>query len=355
MLCSALLAGFLAFGAACRKPPAGSPETAAKKTEPAAAAKDTAAKDAAAAATPPWADPKKPVPAQLPDVLARINGEPVSKVDFDRLVKNMETAAGRPIPAERRDELLRGALDELVTLHLLSQEAKSRNITVPESDIDSNINALRKPNEEQFQAALAARGMTIEQMRADAAIQMRINKMMQGEVSTVPGATEAEAREFYDKYPDRFKPEEVRASHILIKVPNNDEATVKKAQARAESVLKQAQAGADFADLARKYSDDDSKKNGGDLNFFQRGKFQRELQQFETTAFSLKTGQVSEIVATPYGFHIIKVTDRRVLPITPFEDVSSQIRELLFSQRKEEKAKALLDSLRKKAKIEVMI
>jgi peptidyl-prolyl cis-trans isomerase C len=353
VLFSTLLAGSLAFGAACRKPPAAN--ASAQKTDSPAAAKGPDAAAPGAPVLPPWADPKKPVPAQLPDVLARVNGESVTKVDFDRLIKNMEASAGRPIPADRRDELLRGALDQLVTLTVMAQETKALNVTVTDAEIDNSLSELRKDfqgNEQQFQAAIAARGMTTEQMRSDAATQLRISKMVQAETFSLPGLSEAEAREFYDKNPDKFKPEEVRASHILIRVPNNDQTIVAKAQAKAESVLKQTQGGADFADLAKKYSDDESKKNGGDLGFFPRGKLP---PPFEQAAFSLKPGQLSEIVVTQFGFHIIKVIDRRVLPMTPFEQVSPQIREMLFTQRKEEKAKAFVESVKNKAKIEVLI
>jgi parvulin-like peptidyl-prolyl isomerase len=354
-LFSVVVAGSLAVGVACNKAPAASTSTAAPPK--ADAAKAPAASDASATpTTPPWADPKKPVPAELPDVLARVNGENVTKADFDRLIKNIEQSNGKPVPPERRDEILRKALDDLITLTVLSQEAKTRNVAVSDADIDANLAELRKSfrgNDQQFQQALAARGMTSEQMRTDAGVQLRVNKMVQTEVSTVAGASEAEAREFYDKNPDRFKPEEVRASHILVAVKEDaKEGEVAQARARAESVLKQAKAGTDFATLARRYSDDSSKSQGGDLGFFPHGKLPPE---FEQVAFSLKAGQMSDVVATPFGFHIIKVADRRVAPTMPFEQVSPQIREMLFTQRKEQKAQAFIESVKKKAKIEVLI
>ena len=120
----------LASGAACRKAPA--------ETKTAAAAAP-----AAAAGQPALPMPARPMPAQLPDVLARVNGQAVMKADFDRLVKNMEISAGQPIPAERRDDILRKALDQLVTYTVLSQETKSRNISVSDADIDGNLKQMR--------------------------------------------------------------------------------------------------------------------------------------------------------------------------------------------------------------------
>lgn len=350
-----VLAGVIAAAGGCSRTPAST-----ASNPPAATSASTPGSPAAAAGTPlapPWeADLKKPVPAQLPDVLARVNGESVSKADFDRLIKNVELSNGKPVPPEKRDEIYRKALDDLITLTVLSQEAKSRNVTVTDDEITSNLNDVRKSfqgNDQQFQQAIAARGMTPEQMRTDASVQLRVNKMVQNEVSTVPGPSEADARDFYDKNPDRFKPEEVRASHILIGVKQgDDDATIQRKRSKAESVLKQAQSGADFGALARKNSDDSSKEQGGDLGFFPRGKL---VPEFEQVAFSLKPGQLSDVVTTPFGFHIIKVADHRVGAQIPFEQASPQIREMLFGQKKEERAKSFVDSVKKKAKIEVLI
>ena len=121
-------------GAACRKPPSpSSTVTAASPAQTGATA--TTPAPGAAGATPPPA-PAKPMPAALPDVLARVNGEAVKKADLERLIKNMELSANQPIPPERRDEILRRALDQLVTYTLLSQETRARKVTVTDAEID---------------------------------------------------------------------------------------------------------------------------------------------------------------------------------------------------------------------------
>ena len=110
----------------------------------------------------------KPVPAQLPDVLARVNGEAVKKADFDRLIKNMELSANQPIPADRRDEILRGALDQLVTYTVLSQETKraqGRRHRRGDRRATSSRCSRSSRTEEEFKKALAARGMTLEKLR----------------------------------------------------------------------------------------------------------------------------------------------------------------------------------------------
>lgn len=295
------------------------------------------------------------MPAQLPDVLARVNGEAVSKADFDRLIKNLELR--QPVPAERRDEVYRRALDQLVTYTVLSQETRARKIDVTDAEVESGIQQMRaqfQNNDDAFKKALDARGMTLEKLKSDTRIDISINKMVEAEVAAAAPPSETAVREFYDKNPDKFKQEEaVRASHILFRVEENaDAATKKKAMDEAQNVLKQARAGADFAELAKKHSADGSAQQGGDLNFFTRGQM---VGPFDQAAFALKPGEISDVVTTQFGYHIIKVTDRRPASTVPYEQVSERIKEYLIDQQKQQKADAFIQSLKQKAKIEVLV
>jgi peptidyl-prolyl cis-trans isomerase C len=208
--------------------------------------------------------------------------------------------------------------------------------------------------EDEFKKALEARGMTLDKLRSDTRIDLSINKMVEGEVSTQAAPSDAECREFYDKNPDKFKQDEaVRASHILFRVDENaDAATKKKAMDQAQAVLKEARAGADFAELAKKHSADGSAQQGGDLNFFTKGQM---VPPFDQAAFSMKPGEISDIVTTQFGYHIIKVTDRRSASTVPFEQVSARIKEFLTEQQKQKKAEDFIQSLKQKAKIEVLV
>ncbi len=359
-LVSIVVAAFTLAGAsACRKAPAEAkaPATAVQGATPTAGQTVPVPPGIPGLpGSPGMPPPAKPMPAQLPDVLARVNGEAVTKVDFDRLIKNMEVSANQPVPAERRNEIYRHALDQLVTYTVLTQETRARKIVVTDAEVDENLKQMRSqfPNEDAFKKALAARGMTLEKLKSDAKIDMSINKMVEAEVASQGAPTDAQVREFYDKNPDKFKQDEaVRASHILFRVPENaDAATKKKALDQAQSVLKEARAGADFAELAKKYSADGSAQQGGDLNFFTKGQM---VPAFDQAAFSMKPGQISDIVTTQFGYHIIKVTDRRAASTVPFEQVSERIKEYLTEQQKQQKAQAFIESLKQKAKIEVLV
>jgi peptidyl-prolyl cis-trans isomerase C len=279
----------------------------------------------------------------------------VKKSDFDMLIRDMELGQG-PIPAERRDEILRGTLDRLITYTLLSQEAKARKVVATDTEVEERLKQMQQqfPNEEAFKKALAERNMTIDRLRSDTRNDLVISKMMDAEVSTTPGASDAEAKDFYEKNPDKFKqPEQVRASHILIRVDENADAAAKqKALAKIQALLKRAKAGEDFAALAKQNSQDGSAAQGGDLNYFGRGQM---VPAFDEAAFKLKPGEISDVVTTQFGYHIIKVTDHKDASTVPLEQVSDRVKQFLSGQKKQEKADQFITGLKEKSKIEVLV
>lgn len=301
------------------------------------------------------AEPAKPLPAELPDVLARVNGQPVTKVDFERLVKNMEAGRG-PVPAERRDEILRSALDQLITYTVMKQEAEARKVTVADTEVDAQVQQMQKqfPSEAEFKKALASRNLSIEQLKADARVDMLIDKMVEAEVATVSEATDADARDFYAKNPDKFEQgETVRASHILVMAGEGaDEAAKKAARTKIDGLLQRARTGEDFSALAREGSDDGSKEQGGDLGFFGRGQM---VPPFEQAAFALKPGEISDVVTTQFGYHIIKVAEKKPAATVPYDGVKEQIVDYLSNQKKQERVETFVEEARKRAKIEVLV
>jgi peptidyl-prolyl cis-trans isomerase C len=319
--------------------------TASAQTPPAAAAQKPAEAPA----------PAKPMPAELPEVLARVNGQPVTKTDFDRLVKNVEAGRG-PIPADKRDEVFRAVLDQLITYNVLKQEAAARKLTVSDADVDAQVAQMQKqfPSEAEFNEALAARNATVAQLKADARVDMSINKMMETELASMTTATDADAQDFYAKNPDKFKQgETVRASHILVEAKEGvDEATRKTARVKIDAILKRAKAGEDFATLARENSADGSAAQGGDLGFFPHGQM---VPPFDQAAFALKPGEISDVVTTQFGYHIIKLTEKKEASMIPLEQVKPRVIEFLTNQKKQERVDSFINEAKKRAKIEVLV
>ena len=322
---------------------------------PAATSGNAAAAGTQAAPATPAAP--KPVPAQIPEVLARVNGEAVTKADFDRAVQALEARAGGPVPPEQRDQVLRGVLDQLIGYRALVQETKARNIAVPDGEVDARIGQIRGqfPSEEAFTQMLAQRKLTLEQVKSDARQDMAISKLIETEIASKIAVKPEQVTDFYAKNPDQFKQgESVRASHILISVPKGaDAATKAQARTKAEQVLKEVKAGKDFAALATQYSGDPgSAAKGGDLGFFQQGQM---VGPFNDVAFSLAPGTVSDLVETDFGFHIIKVAEKKAGRTIPLEEVKPQVEQYLEQMNRQEQTDAFVNGLKAKGKIEVLI
>jgi len=324
-----------------------------------AAQPTTAARPAGqgAPAAPAAEPPAKPVPAQLPEVVARVNGEAINKTDLENAVKGLEGRAGGPVPADQRDRVYRGVLDDMISYRLLVQEAKARKIPVPEADIDAQIAKIRGQfqTDAQFQQALAAQKMTLEAVREDARSEIGVEKMVETEISDKIVVTPDAVTDFYTKNQEKFQQTaRVRASHILISVPQNaDAATKQQAKVKAEAVLKDLKGGKDFATAAKENSQDPgSAPNGGDLGFFEQGQM---VPPFEQAAFALKPGETSELVESPFGFHIIKVAEKQSPRIVPLTEAQDEIRRYLTGQNRRAQTAVFVDTLKAKAKIEILI
>ena len=308
-----------------------------------------------APATPPPS--LQPFPAQLPEVLARVNGEAITRTEFDRAVQALESRAGGPIPAEQRDQVMRRVLDQLVGYKVLLQEAGARKIEVPDNEVDARLTQIRGqfPSEEAFTQMLAERKLTLEQVRSDARQDMAISKMIDGEIAARVAVTPEQVTDFYAKNPDQFKQgDSVRASHILIGVPRGADAPARaQARAKAEQVLTEVKAGKDFAALAKEHSSDPgSAANGGDLGFFQQGQM---VGPFNDAAFSMAPGATSDLVETDFGLHIIKGVEKKAGRTIPLEEVKPQVEQYLQQLNRQEQTELFVNGLKAKGKVEVLI
>ena len=321
----------------------------------------------AAAATTPETTPQaaaqnapaapKPVPAQIPDVLAHVNGEDVTKADLDRAVQALEARAGGPVPAEQRDQVVRGVLDQLIGYKVLVQETRARKVAVPDADVDARIGQIRGqfPSEAEFTQMLTQRNLTLEQVKSDARQDMAIAKLIEDEIASKVAVKPEQVTDFYAKNPDQFKQgESVRASHILISVPKGADAAAKaQARSKAEQVLKEVKGGGDFAALAKQHSaDPSSAAKGGDLGFFQQGQM---VGPFNDAAFSLAPGAISDLVETDFGFHIIKVAEKKEGRTIPLEEVRPQVEQYLERLNRQEQTETFVNGLKAKGKIEILI
>jgi peptidyl-prolyl cis-trans isomerase C len=293
------------------------------------------------------------------NILVRVNGKAVSQLEMQRqadmLLEQLRHYADSAQVASMMPTIRQQALDNAINRILLEEAVQKLGITTDKAAIDGKIESYRKNfvSEEAFQASLAKQGLSADKLPGEVELALRAEELFRQRTAAVPPASDAEIREFYNNNPERFQqPERVRASHILIKTDANDSEAVKaEKRKKIEDILASVKKGADFASQARAHSECPSKEQGGDLGYFERGSM---VPEFEAVAFALKTGQLSGIVETQFGYHIIKVADHAKPAATPFEETKQQLSAYLSDQKRNEAIGSFFDSLRTAAKIEYL-
>jgi len=291
--------------------------------------------------------------------VAEVNGSAITQGEMDQEMGRYEQQlkmAGQTATPEQVGEVREKVLKGLVDRELLAQQTKKLGIATSDAEVDEQMATLKKrfSNEAQFADALTKMNLTEVQLKDELRQDKAIRKMIDQEVAGKVTLTDQDVKAFYDGHPEFFKTSEmVRASHILIKVdPKASEADKAKARERILVIQKKVQEGGDFAALAKESSECPSSENGGDLDYFERGQM---VGPFEETAFSLKPGTVSDIVETQFGYHIIKVTDKKEPGVTPYEEIKDKIQQHLKQQKVTEQLTLYVDQLRSQAKIETFI
>jgi peptidyl-prolyl cis-trans isomerase C len=318
---------------------------------PSAAGAATPAGAAAGQAPAPQALPQDKIPA----VVAKVNGKPIAKGDLLKVADQYHAQA----PAMTQTaEFYRKILDQLISNELLRQEATAAGVTASEEEVNKQLSELkgRFPSPEKYQEELKKNGMT----EADVAKQIRetmaLQKFVEAKVVNDVKVSDQEVKAFYDKNPDKLtRPERIHIRHILVGIAKNaTPEDKKKAQAKADELLAKLKAGADFAKLAEESSDDPgSKPRGGDLSWVSRGQM---VAPFENAAFALKKpNEISPVVESQFGFHIIQLLEHQDAGKVPFDEVKDRIAGFLKQQQQKERFFDHIKTLKDKAKVEIFI
>lgn len=288
-------------------------------------------------------------------VVAKVNGHEITGEEFEREIDRLSQIYLRlgAAPGVGFKDLKKHALDNLISRELVFQECEKNNLEVDDQMVDEELNQIF-PNKEAFKNYLQQANISEEVFRktihTNVAIQTFLNEKFYKTIS-IP---EENMRKFYDQNSKMFiQPEVVHASHILILVDRKaDEKAVGAARKKIEEIERKIKDGGDFAALAKEYSQCPSKNKGGDLGYFGRNKM---VEPFDKVAFSTPPGQTSPIVETQFGFHIIKVHDKKERHMKSFEEVREQICQLLEKQKVDEELDRFIMAVRKNSDIEIFI
>ena len=318
------------------------------------------------------------------NAIIKVNNEAITKQQyeqaFDAVANNsMFTQMGidmKKDPNSFMHLMLKDrVVNELIVKKLLDQEIKKKHIKVSNEDIDNKLKTIidKVGSKEKFNQILKENGISAAQFRKDLTDEVKVEKLV--DTLSVVSVGDAEAKKFYEKNIDQFKyPDKVRASHILVSA-NAEELKEKIATSEAGKGLTAEQIDAQvkqemskklekaqkllaelkkdpskFAKVAKDNSDDTmSAKQGGDLGFFAKEEM---VEPFANAAFAMKPNTLSDIVVTPYGYHIIYVTDRKKAGAESFEKVKPEIKAFLENQEKVKVLQEYVNTLKNNAKIE---
>jgi foldase protein PrsA len=278
-------------------------------------------------------------------VVAKISGEEIKKEEFNKMFNIFKTQYEQQFGTEVWDQEVEGRkfgdiareklLDMLIDEKLQLKRAADLGIVTTDDEVNKEIENARKyfDSEEKFNEFLKGQGIDLEYFKGSVKKDLTINKLIDKLTENI-AVTDEELKDYYDTHQDEFT--SVKASHILLDTKEE-----------AEKMLARVKAGEDFAELAKQYSKDPSaKENSGDLDYFRHGDM---VEPFEKAAFALKPGEISEIVQTDFGFHIIKVEDSK---LDRLEDVKELLRGNMLYEKKSLEYGKQLEEMRKNAEIE---
>jgi peptidyl-prolyl cis-trans isomerase C len=300
----------------------------------------------------------------IPEIIAEINGAPVKRDLLIRTLKSVEktySMTGQVLTQEKLDQIKAAVVDNIVNTEALILQATSEGIAVDSAKAKENYDQFKKqfPTEDAFKELLKAQEMTEEEIKQEFERTTRIRALLEKNIFSKVVISPEDVRKYYDANKPEFeRKESVHASHILARIvtsadPKATEESKAKAKLKIAEVEKKLKAGADFAKLATEESEDPgSGPKGGDLGFFSRGQM---VPAFEKTAFELEAGKVSPVVESDFGFHIIKVWEKKSAGVTSFEEASKAIEGKLKGQAANVKAKDYITELRTKLKVKKLI
>jgi len=302
-------------------------------------------------------EPAKEQPKTSPsDPMARVNGTTITRQEVERAVKVMlaQNQVQQPLAPELMTQAQEAALEQLTSAELLYQEATKQEPKDLEQQIADKIaqNRAKFSSDADFEKALKGVDMTMKDMQLFTRKDIVISNFIEKQYADKIKISDVEAKKFYDDNQEKYfkKPESARASHILIGVDEKASPEErKKAKEKAEALLKRVKAGEDFAKLAKSDSTCPSASQGGDLGSFGRGQM---VAPFEKATFALKPGEVSDVVETQFGYHIIKLTEKQEAAAEKFDSVKAKIVEFLKREKTQKEVLDLVATLRSSAKIE---
>jgi len=288
--------------------------------------------------------------------VAVVDGSSITKADFDREVSIVEQRlmnAGKPLIDSQLSKLKKEVLERLINRELLYQESQRTGIKVRQAEVNEKLEVMKRSfsAEADFESVLKEAHLSEVELKAQIERGLAIDEFITGKFVEKVTLSEDEVKAYYESNSESFKQQEqLRASHILIKVdPQEDKSKITSARMKIEKIQQKLRQGEDFAALAKEFSQCPSSSNGGDLGYFAQGQM---AKPFEDAAFALMPGEISDVVETTFGYHLIKVNDKTPETVMAFDDIKDGLKRYLTQQKVQKEVVLYVQKLKEQATVE---
>jgi peptidyl-prolyl cis-trans isomerase C len=306
------------------------------------------------AQTPPAA------PANPDEAVAKVNDKAITRRQLGEVMANdlrMLAQRGTQLTPDQQLGYERQVLGKLIEQELLIQAAGKTQVADADQKVEEQIARIKAsfPDPKMFDDQLQKMGRSIEQVRKDVRQMLAVQAFVETEFASKVKIADDQIKAFYDEHPDYFsKPAQIRASHILVSVPEGATDEVKKTKRAAiDKARERVTTGKeDFAKVAAEISECPSKQKGGDLEFFAKGQM---VPEFDQAAFALKSDEISPVVTTQFGFHVIKKTGESAPEKRPLDAMKESIEKFLKKQQVDKQLGQFIEEQKKTAKVETLL
>lgn len=290
----------------------------------------------------------QPVAADANKIAAVVNGEKITLDEVNMAVKGL---------AQYR-ELQNYVLENIVVSTLIYQESKKAGVEVDPKEVEKGFQEYLKifPDGATIDKELKKYNITKEELKSEIAKKLMVKQFVEKRaVDLKLTVTDDEAKAYFEAQPDVFnQPERIRTSHILLKCgPGEPAEKAAKIKAQMQALKKRISEGEYLADLAREYSEDSSKSKGGDIGFISRNSPLD--KEFINTVFDLKVGEISGVVKSVYGYHLITVTEKKAAMRFSFSEIKERIKSEILKQKNDAALKDYVKTLTDKSNIEIFL
>ncbi len=291
-------------------------------------------------------------------IVAVVNDEVITLSDLNEELDVIRQRTAVTYKGQDIERLLAEArphvLNRMVERLLIGQEARKSGIVLKDEEINEAIRdglAQRKMRMEDLIASLAKEGATLEEYRRELRDHLMKTKLVRREIRSMIMISDEEIGAYYQKHRDDYEGREtVRIQQILLPIPKKaDEGQIRTIRQEAEAIRQRLREGEAFELLAGRYSQGPAAASG-DIGFVEKGVM---LPEVEAVAFNLKIGEISDVISSPVGFHIIRVTDKRGAGLKPIEAVREEIRRKIEDEKADKRYESWIEDLRKKSHIEI--